>query len=195
MHSAAAAMPVAVERHRPAVGLDQAAHDGQPQAQAALGAIAALPFLGERVEQARQQLGGDADPAVADVEPHARASPLGVDEDDALPARCTSRRCSAGSPRPATGGCVAVDVEIRRHVDVKPVPALLESGLAVSIALAHDVGQPHALALQLHLAAGDARDVQQIVHQADHVPHLALDDLALLLGAVDRRAASSAAAR
>ena len=57
----AAAMPLAVQRHRAAVGLDQAPHDGQPQPEAALGSIAALPLLGEGVEQVRQQLGGDAD--------------------------------------------------------------------------------------------------------------------------------------
>ena len=51
---AALAAPVAVRRDRAAVQLDEAAHDREPEAEAAVRAIERLPLLREQVEDVRQ---------------------------------------------------------------------------------------------------------------------------------------------
>ena len=48
--------------------------------------------------------------------------------------------------------------------------------------LVEDVGRVQELLLQANLPAGDPRDVEQVVDQADELPHLAFDDV---LGEVD----------
>jgi hypothetical protein len=42
----------------------------------------------------------------------------------------------------------------------------------------HDARQLDPFALQRQPCTGDARDVEQVVDEANHVPDLALDDLA-----------------
>ena len=62
---AAAAGAGAARRDAAAVHLDQAAHQRQADAQAALRAAVARIGLHEHVEHARQRLGGNADAGVA----------------------------------------------------------------------------------------------------------------------------------
>ena len=50
------------------------------------------------------------------------------------------------------------------------------------MACVEDVGRVEELLLEANLAAGDPRDVEQVVDQADELPHLPLDDV---LGEVD----------
>ena len=59
----------------------------------------------------------------------------------------------------------------------------------------HHLASSIGAQLEPHLAARDPRDVEQVVDQPHQVPHLALDDGALALAALDRHAAAAAAAR
>ena len=61
---------------RSAVELDQAAHDGQSDAESALGAIERLVGLRKEIEDGRRQIVGNADPVVAHTKDHFGAVPL-----------------------------------------------------------------------------------------------------------------------
>ena len=130
-------------------------------------AVERLPLLHEQVEDARQQLGRDADAGVAHAQhrprrPLARArtaiAPPGGVYLAALVSRfattCASRVGSPSTRRPRRGTST-VSVWVRCS----------SSGLAISIAFADHLGQLDDLGLQLDLAARDARDVEQVVDQ------------------------------
>ena len=95
--------PVAARRDRAAVQLDEAAHDREPEAEAALRAVERLALLHEQLEHARQQLGRDPDRRCR-ARAASTSSPSRARRDVDVAARlaCTSRRWSAGSRTPAS---------------------------------------------------------------------------------------------
>ena len=66
----------------------------------------------------------------------------------------------------------------RRHL--QRLPTEREEGHGGLDRVADGAGQIHGLGPHLHLARRDARHVQQVVDQPDHLRHLALHDLARL---------------
>ena len=83
---------------------DKTANEGKTDAQAALRAIQTPIDLGEQLEDAGQHLGRDADAGIAHRDDDATARRPSPSPRLRRPARCTSRRCSAGSRRPEPGG-------------------------------------------------------------------------------------------
>ena len=79
------ARPVALGRDRPAVHLDQALHQREPDPEPAGGPLDAPVHLGEHVEDARQGRGRDADPGVPDGHDDLALAPLGGEPDAAAP--------------------------------------------------------------------------------------------------------------
>ena len=67
----------------------------------------------------------------------------------------------------------------RRSLNIEVMAPLLEQRASDLRRLGEDVADLHRLLAQLHLAAGDPRDVEQVVHQPDEVPGLALDHFLL----------------
>ena len=159
---------------------DQAAYDRQPQPEAALGAVRCLGAPREEIEYLSQHPGIDPFALVAHVRDDPIAIALGR-EDDLL-------------PLPAVLGGVVQQVgedlnhPVRVDVDGQPVGRDRDAqGLALLAkqresdlgGLRRDGGELHALSVQFDLAAGDARDIEQIVDQPTQVRNLALDDLEL----------------
>ncbi len=176
---AAAPGPLAAGGDRAAVHLDQAAHDGQPQAQAALASDRATGAPG-RTGRRRGRA--------------ARAGcPMPSSRTVSGPARRRARAAHVRSrARVAVlrgvGQQVGDDLRqpVRVGVTRQPLRRDVQTQLAAGAARAagapsrcparHGRAELHALAPQLDLAARDARDVQQVVDQPHQVPDLALDD-------------------
>ena len=145
----------------------------EPEAEAALRAVERLALLHEQVEDARQHLRRDADAGVAHAQDDRRSPSRAARDGDACRrgsvylAALVSRLATTCARR--TG--VAVDGEAagaarRRSSWWLP---LLEQRARHLDRLGDDLGQLDRLALELDLAARDARDVEQIVDQADQV--------------------------
>ena len=159
---------------------DEAAHDGQPQSQAAVRPIERLPLLHEDLEDARLHLGRDADSVVAHPDQHPSFPQLGGDGDAAPLGRVLGGvrqqvRHHLGQPLR-----IAVDGQrVVRQVENQLVPPLLQQRAGHLDRFGDEVGGIHPGAPQVHLAARDAGDVEHVVDEADEMPGLALDDGAL----------------
>ena len=90
--------------HGPSVQLHQKAHQRQPDAQTALGAVERIVDLREEVEDGCELLRGDADAVVAHAEDGLIARPGELEIDFSSVFGSTWRRCSAGWRGP--GPCV-----------------------------------------------------------------------------------------
>src|SRR4029077_11599116 len=75
-------------------------------------------------------------------------------------------------------GAVRVHVQgAARQRGLEPHAASLEVRAVVVDRLAYPVVEVQALSLELYLALGNARDVEQVVHHPDEVPDLPIDDV------------------
>lgn len=169
-----------------AVQLDDAAHQRQPDAQPALGAIDRAFALHEEIEGGGQQRGRHAD-AVVDHAQHRPGLPalllgrlLALQDDAHVPAA-----------RGVLGGVVQqVHDHLReprlvalhrqrlgRQVHLEPVLIGLDERAAGVHRLAHHFAQVQSLAAQLDLAAGDAAHVEQVLDQARQMSDLPPDDV------------------
>ena len=81
---------------------------------------------------------------------------------------CASRSASPSTTRPFRGTCTS---NVCRRCSI--------NGLASSMPLAMTSLMAIAFAFQFHLAARNTRDIEQVVHEARQMLHLALDDRAL----------------
>ena len=155
--------------------------DREAEAEAAARPLQRLLALDEALEDARQQLGRDADALVVDaqrrrvaVAARARCAMRWSARENltALVSRlqitCVSR---TGSPLTQTGASGP------RHLGRPAAPS--QHRLGELERARDDVAQVDALAAQLDLARGDARHVEQVVDHARQVRDLALDDAAL----------------
>ena len=160
--------------------VDDVAHDRQAEPEPAAGALQRLVALDEALEDVLEQLARNAVAVVGDREQRLAAILAQVDAD--VPRR---RRELGGIGEQVADHLgqphrIAVDphrlVRKRDHGRNEPArerrPGLLERA-------ADDLAQVGRLLVQLDLAGGDARDVEQVVDQAREVPHLALDDVPL----------------
>ena len=165
---------------------DEAADDRQPEPEPALRSLQRLPLLHEEIEDPRQHLGRRCRcpcRARSARRPRPRRA---RSRRWSRRARCTSRRWSAGW-RPPARAAPASPCTVRpvRGTSTRRLVALLLEQRARHLDGARDhVGDLDRCPPQLDLAARDARDVEQIVDQADQVLDLALDDAALALGGV-----------
>ena len=168
---------------RPTVHLGEFLHDGEPDAQPAFRAGDRTLALREQLEHVGQLLGRDADAVV----PHL--------DDDVLAFE------PGGQPDPAPALGVLGGVRQQVHDDLldsrrvgpdrqgillerrdQLVLPLFDERADRFDGLVEDVGRVHKLLLQANLPAGDPRDVEQVVNQADELSHLSFDDV---LGEVD----------
>ena len=185
---ASLAGPVAVGGHAAVVQLDQRPDQGQSDSQSAARARQGLIGLGEQVEHLGQQLGGDADPVVADAD------------------RSTSRPdCSAVKAiLPPSGGVFRgvvqqvgehlgqprrIDFQEHRLVgqrDRQVMLIVLDQRPAGLDGQLDHLRQLDRLLLEVDLAAGDPRNVEQVVDHPRHVLDLVFDhlDRPLEVGAV-----------
>src|SRR5512135_2392590 len=75
------ALPGAGSGDAPVVHLDEAPHQGESDPESPLAAVERAVGLGEQVEDARQQLGRDADPVVAYPDHGGLSFATGLDRD------------------------------------------------------------------------------------------------------------------
>src|SRR5690348_3102062 len=161
-----------------AVELDQALHQGEPDAEPAFGAIERTLHLGEHFEYPRQQRGLDADPAVLHVDPDLVDFARRGKFDDAA----RFRILGGIGEQVGKNLCEAHRIGVEQD---RGSGKILDHGLAALVDERADGFQRHrddgteidACAAQLELAARDARHVEQVVEQQRHVLHLPLDHL------------------
>ena len=172
--------PCAVRRDAAAMHLHELAHQREADAQAALRAMRGAIHLREQLEQARQQLRRNADAVV----PHAdldiacsRAArsatmrPPGSVYFAALLSRLPST-CVRRVRSPSTSSASS------RHLHHELVPLLGDERLNGLDRARDDRADRQPLAAEIDVAARDARDIQQIVHEPRQVLHLPLDHVA-----------------
>ncbi len=162
-----------------AVHLDQAAHQRQADPQAPLGAAQGPVDLGEHVEHPRQHVGGNADAGVSHRDHHftrGLTSPARhLDTAPDLSARIGILGGVVEQVGDHLGQAHGVGVEDQRRGrqgNGELVAAGLNERLAGFDGAADDRGQLDRRLAEFDLAAGDARDFQQVIDQADHVIHL-----------------------
>ncbi len=184
MNSLPCPLPALCASIESAVSLDQVAGQGQADAQAALGAVERALPLHEHVEDAGQHVGPDADAVVDHRHHHLAALAPAAHHHRAARVGVLGRVGQEIGQHLGQADLIHLDKQAgARHLDRQEVRALLEQRAGHLDRLGHHRGQLHRLAAKLHPAARDARDVEQIVDQADQVVDLALDDLALALAA------------
>ena len=159
-----------------AVQLDEAAHQRQAQPQAALRAVRGALGLGKQVKHAGLQLRFDADAVILHMHGHLPILQLHGDLELA------TVRGVFGRVIEQVGQHLHQPVFVADHLrqsgrehDIEPVPARLDQRARLFDGMGdHGI---HVLrhAVQRDLAARDARDIEQVVHQARHVAHLAPD--------------------
>ena len=165
-----------------AVGLDQAADDREPEPEPALRAIERLPALVEGLEHVGQHLGRDPDPRVAHPERDALALEPRRDPDRASPLGVLRRVGHEVGDHLGEADRVAVDEQApERDVRHQLVAALLEQRARDLDRLGDHVREVEVLAVELDPAAGDPRDIEQVVDEPDDVTDLARDHRALAL--------------
>lgn len=179
VEAASAAPSFAFGPHAAIVVIDQVAHDGQSQAKP-FRVRAGAPTLLEHVEHLLELCGRQSDAFVPDGDQDlAIRHASGVHPDHAARVAVLRRivqqvgkhldqpRLVAGDPQSALG-----------HV---PLQWLSPAGpLGGRLACqAQDLGQVHRAHREGQLATRNARDIQQIVHQALHVVHLPLHHVQL----------------
>ena len=158
---------------------DQRAHQRKSDAEPAAGIHALTRNLREQLEDMRHGFGGDADAAVANADLGHALVGAGGEHDAATLARVLGGVVQEvahdlGEPhRVAAHGEVGVGV-----ADFEFLLFLFEQGLHGFHRRGDDLRHVHALGDQHDLAARDARHVEQVIDEADHVLQLPLDDTA-----------------
>ena len=172
---AALSRPVAVGVDLAALHFKQAAHQGQAYAYAALGHAGSLRRLGEQVEDARQDIGRHAAAVIRDGDQHLGALAPRPQAD--FPATVGV----LGGVAQQVGDDLRQPHRIRvhrqgvvGHLEQQLMVCRIQQGLAGLEHAVQGCGHVDRFWPQLHLAARDARDFQQIVDQANHVIHLPL---------------------
>ena len=161
--------------HGAAVQLGQPPYQREPDAQAAARAVDGVVRLHEQVEDLRQHVGRDADALVGDAQHRVVAFAADEHADHAFAARELER----------VGNEIADDLLEPHRVAADPHGLGHEVDAPLVVRVARGDGadrrldrfrEVHRHALQHDLAGDRAADVEQVVHQARHVHHLALDD-------------------
>ena len=176
---AAESRPVAPGLDAPPVEFHQATHQGQADAQSALGSVERAVDLREQVEHLREHLGGmpmpvsrtrnTASPAVAsDGELDPPPSPVYFAALFRTFERTWESRTWSASIHTGSAGSSTAKLGSSASIN----------GRLVSTAWDNDLSDVDRLFAELDLAAGDPRDVEQVVDQADHLLHLAGDHVA-----------------
>ena len=176
---AAAAGAGAVGGDAPAVQLDEPARQRQPDAEPALRALQRRRDLREHLEHRRQVLRLDADAVVGHRDPQLSAGHRRLQRDAAAARRVLGRvveQVQQHLRQPRGIGIEPHGVGRQRHV--QRVACRRDGGPRRLERTVHHAVQRHPLAAQRDLAAGDARHVEQVVDEAGHLAHLALDHVA-----------------
>ena len=162
---------------RPAVHLDQLADDGQAQPETSGPSRRSDIGLTEALEHVREELGMDADPGVGDDEARARAG-AGHGHADGAPGGVTISVRDQVLDDPLDAVAIAAD-DRRGAVEPRgePMPLAVAVGRdQIGDQLANSE-QVHEAEVQLHVAGGRARRVEQILDQARLHGGVALDHL------------------
>ena len=176
---AAPAEPLAPGLDAPPVLIHQATDERQADTQPPLGSVEGSVDLREQVEDLREHVGGDADAAVADAEDGVVAVAADGQVDPAAVAGVLGRVVQDVRQDLREPGLVGL------HPERFP-GALhgedLAAGLDERPAGLHGVGDDRrdveGLLVELDLAAGDPRDVEEVVDEPDHLLDLPVDHVA-----------------
>ena len=161
------------------VQLDEALDHGEPDAEAALAAIKGALALGEELEHMRQQLRVDADAVVAYGDHGLAAVGGGAELDAAAFAGVLGAVVEQVADHLREAREIAVHPDRRAwQVDEQRVPLGIEQSARGFHAMLDHLAELDRLLLQADLALGDARHIQEIVHQLGEMRHLALHHLA-----------------
>ena len=170
--------PLAADRHRAAVQLDQAFDQRQADAQPALRTIERGIDLGEHLEDIGELAGGDADAGILDPDHHLLALRLDLERD-----RAFRRRVLAGIREQIFEDLRnphAVDLDHRlgvRQLDRQRLVSLINLRThRVDRSLNHRA-EPDRLKAQFDLALRDARDIEQVIDQPGHMGNLPIEHL------------------
>src|SRR6185312_2461952 len=157
---AALADALAARLDAAAMQLHEAAHEGEPDAEAALRVHAAPRKLREHLEDTGEHRRRDADAVVAHADRRARAQALGADPDVAARARVLRGVVEEVREHLREPRKVGLEPDrLGRKLHAELVPAALDQRTARLERDAHRIAQLDALLAQLDLAAGDARNV------------------------------------
>ena len=169
----------AAREHRAAVQFRQPLHQRQTDAQAAFGAAQCHLGLREHAEQRDHAVGRETDAVVRDGHHQLLAF-------DARAQRNASARVGVlggvgEQVRQQLRDAQRIRMQrgrTRRQLDRQRVALGIDHRARRLHGHVDDRAQRHVALLELELALGDARDVEQVVEQVRHLAHLALDDLA-----------------
>ena len=172
---------VAGDLHRAAVELDDASHDGEPEADAALGAREGAVGLRECFEYAVEHVGGDAHAAVG----HADDGFVAVDADRDRHAAAPRRVLDRVRHQVREDLLEALQIPVhprlgRLRLEGKREVMLAGAGLERLERVPRHLDEVEPPPLEDDLAVGDARDVEEIVDEASEVFRLPVDDAVLL---------------
>ncbi len=166
-----------------AVGQGDAARNGQTKAEPAVRAIAPLPALRKQVEHLGQQLRLDASPLVADDD-----EPLAVGGAARHEDRLAGRRELGGVDEDVPDHlnqpfAVAVhEHRFQRQLREQSDAPLFENGIRALDGLRDHLGDLHPPSFEGQLAGSDARDVEQVIDEPNHVARLPVQNLELAIG-------------
>ncbi len=174
LEAAAFAQTPASRSDLTAMHLDQALHDGKADAESPLRPIERPVSLYEQLEHTWQQLLGETDPVIADLDD--RLLPFRPALDANVPAGIgvlggVRQYVDHALHEPRA---IAIDVQRELLGDNRDVVPLLTNHRRHRLrGLSDDACQIDRLALQLNPALSDPRDIQQIVDQTRQVSRLA----------------------
>src|SRR6185312_3582876 len=161
----------------PLVHIDQSLDDRESDPKSSLGAIERALALHEQVEDARQELGGDARTVVGDLDERIMFIPIGADRDFSAPF-CVLGGIRQDVPHALSEAReVAIDIEraiARGGHDGKCVLPLAQLRLDGFDGLRDDSREINGFAPQLNPSLCDAADIEQIIDQARELCGLAL---------------------
>nr|GEU28230.1 hypothetical protein [Tanacetum cinerariifolium] len=174
----------AVAVDRTLVQRDQAFDQRQAQAQPAQRPVGRALGLGKQVERALDHVGRHADAVVRYPDQHVRVAHLDGHRHLAVLGRVLRGVAQQVRQYLHQAFLVAHDQRrVGRQLETELVAARAHQRRHLLDGVVDEVAHVQALGMQLHQAARDARDIEQIVHQRGHVHHLAADDLAGLADA------------
>ncbi len=175
---AALAHTVAVRGDASPVHLDEPAHQGKPDAEAALGMARRAVELREQVEYHRQQIGGDAFSRVGHPDGDFGAIAAYRDRDTPAPLRVLG--CIAQHVAQSLRQARRIAEYLQRlsgHIDGQIVRALGEHRMSRLDRPRDEIRDFVRLFREVDLAARDARDIQQVIDESRQVRNLPLDDI------------------
>src|SRR5262245_18984498 len=171
-----------------AVHFHQAPHQRQSNAQSVLGGVRAAPPLVEHVKDEGQHVRRDSSAVVLHGNRCLIPAPFGDQANEPTSLGILGGVVQQVGDDLREAGEVAIEEQRLWWLgNDELVPESVDQGTARLYSGVQDVAQSDPIFPKLQLAAGNASEIQQIVHQPGQLLHLALDDVERPLGLLGAR--------